>query len=120
MLFRKKRRRRGERAEQTYVVLVDDVALVVLEIAQAAEHDVAGAHPDLLAHLSADVAEARGAVEAVALAAAVAEHANHLGVLLPLLLELELPLRLLVLVLAAAAVLAALSLVLGPGGGLGA
>ena len=52
------------------------------------------------------------AVEAVALAAAVAEHAHDLRVLLTGLLEFELAFGLLVLVLAAPPVLAALALVL--------
>ena len=52
------------------------------------------------------------AVEAVALAAAVAEHADDLGILLAGLLEFELAFGLLVLVLAAPPVLAALALIL--------
>ena len=47
-------------------------------LAEAHEHDVAGRHPDLFAHLPADVPQPRHAVEAVALAAAVAEHADDL------------------------------------------
>ena len=52
------------------------------------------------------------AVEAVALAAAVAEHAHDLGVLLAGLLEFELAFSLFVLVLPAPPVLAALALIL--------
>ena len=52
------------------------------------------------------------AVEAVALAAPVAEHADDLGILLAGLLEFELAFGLLVLVLAAPPVLAALALIL--------
>ena len=88
---------------------MDDVDLLILEVALADEDDVAGRHPHLLAHLAADVAEAGHAVEAEALAAAVAEHLDHLGVLLPLLLELELALGLLAVSLSSAAVLASLS-----------
>ena len=56
--------------------------------------------------------QASDAVEAVALASAVAEHAHDLGVLLARLLEFELAFGLLVLVLAAPPVLAALALIL--------
>ena len=56
--------------------------------------------------------QASNAVEAVALAAAVAEHADDLRVLLAGLLEFELALGLLVLILAAPPVLAALALIL--------
>lgn len=90
-------------------VLVDDVDLLVLEVALANEDDVTGRNPNLLAHLAADVAEAGHAVEAEALAAAVAEHLDHLGVLLSLLLELELALGLIAVSLSPAAVLASLS-----------
>ena len=90
-------------------VLVDDVDLLVLEVALADENDVAGRNPNLLAHLAADVAEAGHAVEAEALAAAVAEHLDHLGVLLSLLLELELAFGLIAVSLSPAAVLASLS-----------
>lgn len=90
-------------------VLVDDVDLLVLEVALADEDDVTGSHPHLLAHLSADVAQAGHTVEAEALAAAVAKHLDHLGVLLSLLLELELALGLLAVSLSSAAVLASLS-----------
>ena len=56
--------------------------------------------------------KARDAVEAVALAAPVAEHAHDLRVLLAGLLEFELAFGLLVLILAAPPVLAALALIL--------
>ena len=56
--------------------------------------------------------KARDAVEAVALAAPVAEHTDDLRVLLAGLLEFELAFGLLVLVLAAPPVLAALALIL--------
>mmetsp|Transcript_80035 Transcript_80035/g.179090 ORF Transcript_80035/g.179090 Transcript_80035/m.179090 type:complete len:209 (+) Transcript_80035:228-854(+) len=71
-------------------VLNDDVALLVLEVAQGHEHDVALVDPDLLPHLATDVAQALGAIEARDLATAVAKHAHDLAVLLPILLELEL------------------------------
>ena len=57
--------------------------------------------------------KARDAVEAVALAAPVAEHAHDLAVLLAGLLEFELALGLLVFVLPATAILASLALILG-------
>lgn len=90
-------------------VLVDDVDLLVLEVTLADKDNVTGGHPHLLAHLSADVAQAGHTVEAEALAAAVAKHLDHLGVLLSLLLELELALGLLAVSLSSAAVLASLS-----------
>ena len=112
-------------------------SLVVLVLTEANEHDVARGHPHLLSHLSSDVTcveikilrrvrqhpthwlistqdltKPRHAVEAVALAAPVAQHADDLGVLLARLLEFELAFGLLVLVLAAPPVLAALALIL--------
>ena len=90
-------------------VLVDDVDLLVLEVSLSDKDDVTGSHPHLLAHLSADVAQTGHAVEAEALAAAVAKHLHHLGVLLSLLLELELALGLLSVSLSSAAVFASLS-----------
>ncbi len=63
-------------------------------------------------HLAPNMPKARDAVEAVALASAVAEHAHDLRVLLAGLLEFELAFGLLVLVLAAPPVLAALALIL--------
>jgi hypothetical protein len=62
-------------------VLEDNVALVVLLVAERDEDDVARGDPNLLPHLSADVALARRAVEALRLEAPVAEHAEHLRVL---------------------------------------
>ena len=63
-------------------------------------------------HLAPNMTQPGDAVEAVALAAAVAEHAHDLRVLLARLLEFELAFGLLVLVLAAPPVLAALALIL--------
>ena len=63
-------------------------------------------------HLAPNMTQPGDAVEAVALAAPVAEHADDLRVLLARLLEFELAFGLLVLVLAAPPVLAALALIL--------
>jgi hypothetical protein len=109
--------------EQTRLVvhvLEDDVGLVVLVVAEADEDDVARRDPDLLVHLATDVAETARAVDADGLAAAIAEHAGHLRVLLPVLLEDELALVVVRLVLTPLPVLASLTLVLrhlGGGGG---
>jgi hypothetical protein len=100
-------------------VLEDDIGLVVLVVAQADEHDVAAGDPDLLVHLAADMAQPLAAVDAQGLAAAVPEHAQHLRVLLAVLLEHELALLVVRLVLAALAVLASLALVLRHGEGEG-
>merc|ERR1719331_3664034 len=94
------------------IIFVDDVHLIILVLSQANKHDVARRHPDLLSHFAPNMPKASNAVEAVALAAAVAEHAHDLRVLLAGLLEFELAFGLLVLVLAAPPVLAALALIL--------
>ena len=69
-------------------------------------------HPTHWLISTQDVTKPRHAVEAVALAAPVAQHADDLGVLLAGLLEFELAFGLLVLILAAPPVLAALALIL--------
>ena len=89
-------------------ILHDDVALLVLVVSQRQQDDVALVDPDLLPQLAADVGKAAGAVEALRLQAAVAQHLDDLRVLLALLLEDELALLVVVLVLATAPVLAAL------------
>merc|ERR1719201_1703233 len=94
------------------IILVDDVHLIILVLSQANKHNIARGDPHLLSHLSSDVTKPRHAVEAVALAAPVAEHADDLRVLLAGLLEFELAFGLLVLILAAPPVLAALALIL--------
>ena len=81
-------------------------------LSQANKHNIARGDPHLLSHFSSYVTQASNAVEAVALAAPVAEHADDLRVLLAGLLEFELAFGLLVLVLAAPPVLAALALIL--------
>merc|ERR1719336_2144424 len=58
-------------------------------------HDISLVDPDLLAHLASDVAEALNLVKALHLAAAIAQHARDLAVLLPVFLELQLLLYLL-------------------------
>ena len=81
-------------------------------LSQANKHNIARGHPHLLSHFAPNMTQASNAVEAVALAAPVAEHADDLRVLLARLLEFELAFGLLVLVLAAPPVLAALALIL--------
>ena len=97
------------------VVLLNNVALFRLEVAQTDQDDVVGVDPDLLPHLTTDVGQALFAVEAVGIDAPVAEDLGHLGVLLPIFFQVELALGLLVLVLASAAVLASFSFVFGHG-----
>merc|ERR1712194_638429 len=75
-------------------VLDDDVTLLILEVAQGDEHDVALVHPDLLTHFATDVAHTPRAVEALNIATPVAQHPQHLAVLLPILLEFKLLLHL--------------------------
>merc|ERR1719399_425283 len=89
--------------------------LRILEVAESEEDDIARAHPYLLAHLAADVAEALDPINALRVKAAVAQHPQDLRVLLPVLLEDELAL-VVVVVFPAAAVLPALPLVLRHGG----
>ena len=81
-------------------------------LSQANKHNIARGHPHLLSHFAPNMTQASNAVEAVALAAPVAEHAHDLRVLLARLLEFELAFGLFVLVLAAPPVLAALALIL--------
>src|ERR1700761_1984147 len=72
---------------------------------------VALIHPNLLPQLAPDVREPLSvavAVEAHSLQAAVAQHLDHLRVLLALLLEDELALLVVVLILSATAILATL------------
>lgn len=83
-----------------------------LIIAETDEDDIAGGNPDLLVHLAADMAEAFDAVDAHGLAPAVSEHAQHLSVLLAVLLEDELSLLVVGFVLPSLAILTSLTLVL--------
>merc|ERR1719201_2951015 len=94
------------------IILVDDVHLIILVLSQANKHNIARRDPYLLSHFAPNMTQTSDAVDAVALAAAVAEHADDLRVLLAGLLEFELAFGLLVLVLAAPPVLAALALIL--------
>ena len=55
-------------------VLENDVALLVLVVTERQQDDVALVNPHLLPELAADVAKAAGAVEALGLEAAVAQH----------------------------------------------
>mmetsp|Transcript_15754 Transcript_15754/g.29392 ORF Transcript_15754/g.29392 Transcript_15754/m.29392 type:complete len:217 (-) Transcript_15754:18-668(-) len=73
-------------------VLNDDVALLILKVTQRNKHNVSLIHPDFLAHLATDVTEPLCAVAAHHLTTAVAQHPQHLAVLLAILLEDELAL----------------------------
>lgn len=89
-------------------VLQDDVALLILVVAQGEEDDVALVDPDLLAQLASDVCQSLLAVEAHGLETAVAQHLDDLRVFLTLLLEDQFALLVVVLVLAATAILTTL------------
>ena len=89
-------------------VLEYNIALLVLVVAQREQDDVALVDPDFLAQLTADVGEALLAVEAERLEAAIAEHLEHLRVLLALFLERQLALFVVVFVLAATPVFTSL------------
>jgi hypothetical protein len=79
-------------------ILQDHITLGVLVVTQADQDDVSLVDPNLLAHLATDMAQALGAINALGFQAPVAKHAQHLSVLLPVLLENQLTL-LLVLIL---------------------
>ena len=91
-------------------VLQDDVRLFILEISQTQEYDIPGVHPHLLSHLTANVTQALHPIDALRLQTPVPEHAQHLRVLLTVLLEDELSLLVSTVTLPAAAVLTALTL----------
>ena len=74
----------AELAGLVHGVLVDDVGLVVLVVAEADEDHVVLVDPHLLAELSADVALPLLAIKALALPTAVAEHLQDLRILCPL------------------------------------
>jgi hypothetical protein len=80
-------------------VFEDDVALFVLVVAQGQQDDVSLVDPDLLPQLAADVCQSLLAVKAEGLQAPVAQHLQHLGVLLPFFLERQLALLVVVFVL---------------------
>ena len=69
------------------VVLEDDVALVLAEVSQAYEHDVAVVDPHAVLQTASDGAHTLDAVHAVGFNTPVSEHAQHLAILLALLLE---------------------------------
>ncbi|GIM02365.1 hypothetical protein Vretimale_7238 [Volvox reticuliferus] len=94
-------------------ILHNDVCLLVLVIAQTNQHNVTLSDPNFLAHLATDVAETLLSIDALRLQAAVPKHADHLRILLTILLVDQLTLLLFVLVLSPLAVLTALALVLG-------
>ena len=73
-------------------VLEDDIALLVLVLAEGDEDDVSVVDPDLFPQLAADQAETLDAVEAHGLESAVTKHLEDLGVLLAILLEGQLAL----------------------------
>lgn len=91
-------------------VFENHVALLILVIAEREQDDIALVDPHLLAQLAANVRQSLLAVKALRLQAAVAQHLDHLGILLALLLEDELALLVVVFVLAATAVLSTLLL----------
>mmetsp|Transcript_24333 Transcript_24333/g.36918 ORF Transcript_24333/g.36918 Transcript_24333/m.36918 type:complete len:204 (-) Transcript_24333:9-620(-) len=70
-------------------VLSDDVALFVLEVSKRDQDDVTQVDPDLLSHLASNVAQTLGAVTALNLASAVAQHAKDGTVFLADILELQ-------------------------------
>ena len=61
-------------------VLEDDVAFLILVVAQREQDDVALVDPDLLAELASDVCEPFRAVEAEGLEASVSKHFQDLGI----------------------------------------
>ena len=101
---------RLERTRFVGEVLQDDVRLFILEISQTQEYDIPGVHPHLLSHLTANVTQALHPIDALRLQTPVPEHAQHLRVLLTVLLEDELSLLVSTVTLPAAAVLTALTL----------
>jgi hypothetical protein len=89
-------------------VFHNDVALLVLVVAQTQQDDVTLVDPDLLPQLAADMGETARAVEALGFKTSVSEHLDDLSVFLALLLEDELALLVVVLVLTPTPVLTTL------------
>jgi len=79
-----------EAAALVWIVLENNVSLLVLKITQAHQNDIPHIDPDFFAQLAANVAEPLLAVDALRLHTAISEHLEDLRVLLPLLLENEL------------------------------
>jgi hypothetical protein len=93
-------------------VLQDHIRLLVLVLTETHQHDISLGYPHLLPHLATNMTEALNAIDTLRFEAAVTQHSNDLGVLLPILLVNKLTLLLLILVLSSLPVLASLSLVL--------
>jgi len=87
----------------------EDMNLVITE---TDEDDIAGGNPDLLVHLTTDMAETLDVVDAHSFASAITEHTKDLSVLLAIFLEDELSLLIIGLVLSPLPVLTSLTLVL--------
>jgi hypothetical protein len=62
-------------------VFQEDVALVLLELAERNQNDVSLVDPDLLAELSTNVGQTLGAVKALSLETTVSEHFDDLRIL---------------------------------------
>lgn len=85
------------------------ISLIILAIPKAEEDDITGGDPDLLVHLSLDVAEPFGAIDRHGFAAAIAQHAQHLSVYLIVFFDDELWLLVVGLILSSLAILVSLS-----------
>jgi hypothetical protein len=58
-----------------------EVHLAYLVLPESKQHNVAHVHPDLLTHLAANVTKPLHSIHALRFEAALAEHAQHLGIL---------------------------------------
>jgi len=91
-------------------VLQDDIRLLVLEVTQTQQDDVTSVHPNLLTHLTTDVTQALYPIDALRFQTSVPKHAQHLRILLTVLLEDEFSLLIPAVALPTAAILTTFSL----------
>jgi len=71
---------RLQRSRLVSAVLQDDIALLVLVVAQGEEDDIALVDPDFLSKFATDVSEALGTVKAEGFQTSVSEHLEDLRV----------------------------------------
>ncbi|GAY51393.1 hypothetical protein CUMW_133880 [Citrus unshiu] len=93
-------------------VFQNNIGFIVLIISQTDKNNITRTNPNLFVHLTTDVAETLGAVDAHGLASTVPQHPKHLRVFLTVFLEYQLAFLVVRLVLSSLPILSSLSLVL--------
>ena len=89
--------------------------LVILIITKTNKNYITSCNPNLLVHLTTDVAETLGVINTHGLTPAITKHAKDLGILLPVFLEDKLTLLIISFILSPLPVLSSLSLILRHG-----